>query len=150
MKVHSVLPCVLLAASILATDLYAQDQASSGTSVKVPANKIEFVHTGVVREGKEILLGPAYGDYKTGKHGSFVRFPGGYVSKLHFHTSDYYAVIVEGTLSNPLRNEKDAPLPPGSYYYQKGGEAHYTKCISKEDCLIFIISDGKWDTKVTD
>jgi hypothetical protein len=51
-------------------------------------------------------------------------------------------------MSNPEKGEKDSPLPVGSYWYQKGGEPHYTNCLSKEDCIIFLVSDGKFDAQV--
>ena len=68
--------------------------------------------------------------------------------KAGVHTSDYYVVVVKGVMSNPEKGEKDSPLPVGSYWYQKGGEPHYTKCLSKEDCIIFLASDGKFDAQV--
>jgi len=75
-------------------------------------------------------------------------FPAGFVSLEHSHTYDYYAVVIKGTIANPLEGEKDLPLPPGSYWYQQGGEPHWTKCISKVPCTIFLVSDGRWDAQV--
>ncbi len=46
----------------------------------------------------------------------------GFHSLLRSHINDYYAVVIKGIMSNPERGEKDSPLPPGSYWYQKGGE----------------------------
>jgi len=40
-------------------------------------------------------------------------------------------------MSNPEKGEKDSPLPVGSYWYQKGGEPHYTNCLSKEIASFF-------------
>jgi hypothetical protein len=117
-------------------------------TVKVPADRIQFVHSGIKQHGGEILLGPAYGDIKTGKHGTFLHFPGNWASLLHSHTYDYYAVVVKGVMANPEKGEEDEPLPAGSYWYQKGGEPHTTKCISKEECIAFLVSNGKFDAQV--
>ena len=126
----------------------AQELAATGTTVKVPADQIKFVTSGIRQHGGEIFLGRAFGDIQNGKHGTFLKFTPGFHSLLHSHTSDYYAVVVKGVISNPEKGEKDSPLPVGSYWYQKGGEPHYTNCLSKEDCIIFLVSDGKFDAQV--
>jgi hypothetical protein len=61
--------------------------------------------------------------------------PAGFVSPVHTHTEDYYAVVVEGV----------GPLPVGSYWFQRGEEAHVTQCLSETDCLFFIVQPGKFD-----
>ncbi|MFT3696434.1 MAG: DUF4437 domain-containing protein [Kofleriaceae bacterium] len=133
---------------LIALSLFTATAGADSKSVKVPADKVKLVSSGIKQHGGEILVGPAYGDIKNGKHGSFLHFPGNWSSLLHSHTSDYYAVVIKGTIANPLKGEADVALPPGSYWYQKGGEPHTTKCISKEDCLVFLVSDGKFDAQV--
>jgi len=124
-----------------------QEQAAAGTTIKVSAGRIKFVTSGIRQHGGEIFLGPAFGDVQTGKHGTFMKFTPGFRSLLHSHTFDYYAVVIKGVISNPEKGEKDSPLPVGSYWYQKGGEPHYTNCLSKEECVIFLVSDGKFDAQ---
>lgn len=150
MKSRAITICSLLLSATLwlSPDGKAADQTQHQQSVKIPASQIHRDHSGIVQHGGEILLGPAYGDMKTGRHGSFMFFPAGFVSLKHSHTYDYYAVVIKGTIANPLEGEKDLPLPPGSYWYQKGGEPHWTKCISKVPCTIFLVSDGLWDAQV--
>lgn len=36
---------------------------------------------------------PAYGDLRSGRHGTFVRMPAGFKSPVHTHTEDYFAVF---------------------------------------------------------
>ena len=36
----------------------------------------------------------------------------------------------------------------GSYWYQKGGEAHVTKCLAGHECLFFISQDSHFDVIV--
>ena len=140
---------VLVTAALLglAGATSAQPPAAAGTTVKVPADQIKFVTSGIRQHGGEIFLGPAFGDVRNGRHGTFMKFTPGFRSLLHSHTFDYYAVVVKGVMSNPEKGEKDSPLPVGSYWYQKGGEPHYTNCLSKEECLIFLVSDGKFDAQ---
>ena len=116
-----------------------------GPSISVPASEINFISTGVKTEKGELLAGPAYGDLQNGRHGTFVRMPAGFKSPVHTHTEDYYAVVVEGVGANHAPDGEAAPLPPGSYWFQRGEEAHVTECLSETDCLFFIVQPGKFD-----
>jgi hypothetical protein len=40
---------------------------------------------------------------------------------------------------------QDILLPAGSYFFQKAGEAHITKCVSENECIIFLSQPGKYD-----
>jgi len=107
-------------------------------SVSTPVTELEFGPTGV-SDGVhgELSAAPAYGD--------LVKMPAGYVSPTHEHTEDYWAVVVSGVMVNKKPDSPDVPLPVGSYYFQKGGEPHVTKCISPNECLFFMSQDGKFD-----
>ena len=77
-----------------------------------------------------------------GAHSDFVKIPGGFSSPLHVHTEDCYAVVVSGVINNGMEGTQDIPLPPGSYWSQKGGEKHMTKCLSATEC-VFLLGAGK-------
>jgi len=113
--------------------------------VSTPASDVKFVGTGVKVGALELKAGPAYGNLGTGKHGTFVLMPAGFVSPVHTHTEDYYAVVIKGVGANGVPGATDVPLPAGSYWFQRGEEPHVTKCLSKEDCLFFINQPGKFD-----
>jgi hypothetical protein len=119
-----------------------------GPSVSIRASEIEFVKTGVKTEKGELMAGPAYGDLQNGRHGTFVRMPAGFTSPVHTHTEDYYAVVVEGIGANHPPEGEATPLPVGSYWFQRGEEAHVTQCLSREDCLFFIVQPGKFDYEI--
>jgi hypothetical protein len=123
----------------------ASHPAHEGPSVSIPVDGIKFIHTGVKTAKGELLAGPAYGDLQHGRHGTFVRMPHGFISPVHTHTEDYYAVVLKGVGANQLPGGKVIPLPVGSYWFQKGEEAHVTQCLSKEDCLFFLVQPGKFD-----
>ncbi len=76
---------------------------------------------------------------QNGRHGTFVRMPAGFKSPVHTHTEDYFAAVVEGVGSNHPVDAEAAPLPTGSYWFQRGEEAHVT------ECLFFIVQPGKFD-----
>jgi hypothetical protein len=134
-----------LAAVTFAAGPASAQSTHEGPSVSIPAGDIKFNPTGVKNKGLELQAGGAYGNMATGKHGSFVKMPASYASVPHIHTEDYYAVVVKGVMANHAPDTKDVALPVGSYWFQKGGENHVTKCISKEDCVFFIVQPGPFD-----
>jgi hypothetical protein len=120
--------------------------AGAGTpSVSTPVTELKYGPTGV-SDGVhgELNAAPAYGDLAHGAHGTFIKMPAGFVSKVHIHTGDY-CVVVSGVAVNGLPGSVDVPLPVGSYWFQKGGEHHVTKCISPNECIFFISQNEKFD-----
>jgi hypothetical protein len=115
-------------------------------SISTPVSELKYGPTGI-SDGVhgELQASPAYGDLAHGPHGTFIRMPAGYVSKVHTHSEDYWAVVVAGAMVNKKPDAPDVPLPVGSYYFQKGGEPHVTKCISPEGCVFFVSQSGKFD-----
>jgi len=93
----------------------------------------------------ELQAAPAYGGLGHGPHGTFIKMPAGYVSPTHAHTDDYWPVVVSGAMVNNKPDGADVPLPAGSYYFQKGGEPHVTKCLSPNGCIFFASQNGKFD-----
>ena len=116
------------------------------SSVSTPVTELDYGPTGL-SDGMhgELAAAPAYGDLANGPHGTFIKMPAGYVSPTHTHTEDYWAVVVSGVMVNKTPEGADVPLPVGSYFLQKGGEPHVTKCISPTECIFFINQDGKFD-----
>ena len=116
------------------------------SSVSRPVTELKYGPTGI-KDGVhgELQAAPAYGDLAQGPHGTFIKMPAGYVSHTHTHSEDYWAVVVSGVMVNKKPDGEDVALPVGSYYFQKGGESHVTKCISPTECLFFVSQDGKFD-----
>ena len=71
--------------------------------------------------------------------------PAGFVSPVHTHTEDYWGVVISGVAVNGTPGSQDVQLPVGSYWFQKGGERHVTRCISPNECIFFISQHGKFD-----
>jgi hypothetical protein len=138
---------IMFSAAVLAClPWVVQADPSGQSSVSTPVTQIQYGPTGV-SDGVhgELLAGPAYGDLTRGPHGTFVRMPPGFVSPVHIHTEDYWGVVISGVAANGLPGAKDVPLPVGSYWFQRGGEAHVTKCLSPSECVFFISQNGKFD-----
>ena len=116
------------------------------SSVSTPVTQLKYGPTGV-SDGVhgELNAAAAYGDLARGAHGTFIKMPAGFVSPVHTHTEDYWGVVISGVAANGIPGSKDIPLPVGSYWFQKGGEAHVTKCLSPNECIFFISQNGKFD-----
>ena len=137
------------ALALLAMAAPAQTQVQQETeisSISRPVTELAYGPTGL-SDGVhgELYAAPAYGDLAHGPHGTFIRMPAGYVSPIHTHTDDYWAVVVSGIMVNKKPDGADVPLPVGSYFLQKGGEPHVTKCIAPNECIFFVSQNGKFD-----
>jgi hypothetical protein len=120
--------------------------AAGGASINTPVTDLKFGPTGVT-DGVhgELYAAAAYGDLAHGAHGTFIKMPAGFVSKVHTHTEDYWGVVISGVAVNERPGTPGAALPVGSYWFQKGGERHVTKCIAPTECIFFISQAGKFD-----
>lgn len=134
--------------SVLATTVVAsQDSVLGGPSINIPVTKLKYFDTGI---GKESGVGtlraaPGHGDLQHGAHSTIIKMPAGFVSRVHTHTGEYWAVVISGVGVNGTPGSTDVPLPAGSYWSQKGGEPHVTKCISSNECIFFISQSVKFD-----
>ncbi len=118
------------------------DQPSTST----PVTQLHYGATGVTDGAHgELNAAAAFGDLAHGQHGTFIKMPAGFVSPLHTHTEDYWGVVISGVAVNGKPGSADVQLPVGSYWFQKGGEPHITKCISPNECIFFINQNGKFD-----
>src|SRR5215470_8735084 len=88
------------------------------------------------------------GDPKTGPVAMLLMIPKG-ISPTHWHTSEYYALTVEGTTKHWLAgHEAEAKEnPPGTFWYQPGGDAstaHGDACVSN-NCVLYVYMPGAFD-----
>ncbi len=141
---------VLSAAILAVLSTAAIGAAPDQPSVSTPVTALKYGPTGV-SDGVhgELNAAAAYGDLAHGEHGTFIKMPAGFVSPLHIHTSDYWGVVISGVAVNGKPGNTDIQLPVGSYWFQKGGEPHITKCISPNECIFFISQNAKFDYLLT-
>ncbi len=133
------------ATALATTEANSPKPAHEGPSVSIPAAKIVFNGSGLKTSAGEVFVGQGYGNFSTGRHGTFMRLPSGFVTPNHTHTEDYYAVVLKGIVVNTQTGGKEVHLPVGSYFFQRGEEDHVTKCVSKTDCLVFNVQLDKFD-----
>ena len=146
MSTHRLIPTALAAVIAVMTTVAAADHLTVSASRNVPVTTLKYGPTGVSDGAHgELLAAAAYGDLAHGPHGTFIRMPAGFVSPVHKHTEDYWGVVIAGVAANGLPGSQDVPLPVGSYWFQQGGEAHVTKCLSPNECVFFISQRGGFD-----
>ena len=133
-------------AAIAAISTAALASPEGSPSVSTPVTQLSYGATGV-SDGVhgELNAAPAYGDLAHGAHGTFIKMPAGFVSPVLIHTEDYWGVVISGVAVNGVPGSQDVQLPVGSYWFQKGGERHVTKCVSPNECIFFISQRGKFD-----
>jgi hypothetical protein len=83
--------------------------------------------------------------------GLLLKFPPGFKPGPHTHTSDDYAVILQGNVHNfaaPGTDEGPA-VTQGGHWFQPGGQPHDNECeaSSKDGCLVYVVLPNGFDFK---
>ena len=117
--------------------------ATADSSVNLPVTQLHFY-----QDKWGLTVAKAWGDPAKGPHSNYIRLTAGYRSPVHTHSSSYYGVVITGVVANIPPGESDRPLPPGSYWFQKGKEPHITACLSQTECVIFVTSAGPFDLTI--
>lgn len=114
--------------------------------VLVPAGAAKFAPLDPKNPGG-IQMAVLSGDPKTGPAAFELKLPKG-PAPIHWHSSDYYAVTLDGNTRHWLPGkEADARSnPPGTFWFQPGGATgpHGDECLS-DSCTVFIFMPGKFD-----
>lgn len=109
--------------------------------------QVDLQYTPLAPEGEGPEMAVVWGNPQEGPSGFFLRIPSGAKAGVHNHTAAYHAVVVSGPHKHWLAGgaKKAKPLEAGSYWFQPGGQAHDDECTSAIPCVLFIISEGKFD-----
>jgi hypothetical protein len=117
--------------------------------VLVPAGQAKFGPLDPTNP-KGAQFGVISGDPKVGPVAGLLKLPKG-AAPVHWHSSDYYAVTVEGTTRHWLPGKESDPTAkgsgPGQAWFQPGGSAataHGDECLT-DSCLVFVVMNGKFD-----
>ena len=93
----------------------------------------------------DVSMAVLWGDPAKGPHGAFHKFKAGFNAGLHSHSSDMRLAVVSGTVIAAAEGGPEKRLPAGSYEFQPHGLKHVTKCDPASECVIFVVSSGKFD-----
>ena len=103
-------------------------------------------------EGAPIQFATVSGKTFEQAHVTYGKFPAGFITPKHIHSHSYQAVVISGTMINPMSTDKGEPveMPPGSYWYVPGGQEHITGCISEEPCIFHMYQQVAFDFTSTE
>lgn len=76
--------------------------------------------------------------------GALVKLPAAFTGTIRSSGASLRAVVVQGraTYGASADGAGDKPLDPGSYFSSKGELAHRVSCGPKEDCIVYVRTEG--------
>jgi quercetin dioxygenase-like cupin family protein len=138
----------LLAQGTEAGKAKATHKGSAKKAVVWPAADLKWEPTAGAPPGvMEVRL---WGDPTKGAFGAIEKFPAGFSSPLHTHSSDLKAVIISGTLIHGPEGKPEVRLSAGSYLFEPSTYRHTTACDKASECVFFLEGNGKFDLKVVE
>jgi quercetin dioxygenase-like cupin family protein len=139
---------IVLAAALLGPAAHAEDakapahKAGSRAVVATTPDELKWVGNPA---NANVSMAVLWGDPAKGPHGAFHRFKAGTDIGLHSHSSDMRLAVISGTMIAGGEGQPEKKLPPGSYEFQPHGVKHVTKCDPASDCVVFVVTSGKFD-----
>lgn len=94
--------------------------------------------------GNGVTAAPVSGDMEKGASRFFLKYPVGFVTPKHHHSTDHYVMVVSGTITLTVEG-KEHKLGPGAYFALTNKASHTAKVEGNEDAVFFIQADGPWD-----
>src|SRR3954469_15939243 len=140
-----------VAAVISAAAFGAGVAVAKGAAAKAPelSQLKDATWTPLMKEGPLPATAPISGDGAKGAHESYLKLPAGFESPPHAHSSDYWAVLVQGKMTHWAANggsEKDAKqLGVGDLTYMPAKLEHISKCYPGAECVMVVMQKGKFD-----
>jgi anti-sigma factor ChrR (cupin superfamily) len=136
--------CVVSASLGAAGGVFA---AKSQAIVITPDSDVKFQSFDPTdKEGKGPQISVVFGDLsKKGPIGYLLKVPAGSASPAHTHTSDDYAVVIKGAMSNFAPGTEDKALGPGATWFQPASVAHVNHCHAGGPCEVFVYMANGFD-----
>jgi hypothetical protein len=94
-------------------------------------------------EGPSIAV--LWGEVQHGPVGLLLRFPAGFATPTHVHSSDYEAVVISGRFSHAAGKDATSALAPGSYWAQRARLPHVNTCSADGPCVVYITAPKGFD-----
>ncbi|HYV47753.1 MAG TPA: DUF4437 domain-containing protein [Myxococcaceae bacterium] len=99
-------------------------------------------------EGKGPQMAVVFGDPKKkgAPLGIIMKFPAGFTPGPHTHSSDDYAVVIQGVLHNFSGTDQGPAIGPGGTWYQPAKQVHDNKCEEGgSGCMAFVYTPTGFD-----
>jgi quercetin dioxygenase-like cupin family protein len=134
--------CLLAASAVLGQSA----MGAAGTPTIRPAADMKWAP--ISPDNPQVMISDLWGDHTKGAYGALIKFPAGWETPLHTHTSDFRIVVISGTFIHTPQGKPASSLTAGSYLFQPGGTyVHATACGKASECMIFTEGNGAFDLK---
>lgn len=123
----------------------ATEASAQKKSVILPAEDIKWVQ---IKGGPPgVMIANLWGNYEKSAFGALIKFPAGFKSPLHTHSSDGRIVVVSGTLIYTPHGGTAKRCGPGSYLFESSVVKHVSEAGDDAPCIFFWEQPGKFDLK---
>jgi len=92
-----------------------------------------------------VMIANLWGNYEKGAFGAFIKFPAGFKTPLHTHSSDGKAVVVSGTLIETPEGGTEKRCGSGSYLSIPSVVKHVSAAGTDAPCIFLWEQPGKFD-----
>lgn len=140
--------CSLLASALCAYIASFSGFALAGetpTTTRTSVDDLEWT-----KVSSDRMVSPVYGNMKTGKHITYIKFAPGLKTAPHIHSNDYVGIVVKGVARHyqPGFPETKTVLPAGSHWAIPANVVHISECLSDSDCIFAIYQEAAFDRKI--
>jgi hypothetical protein len=103
-------------------------------------------------EGNGIFVSLVYGNLESkGPIDFLMKYSAGFAAAPHWHSHDYYAVIVSGRFRHFIdAGDEGEVLTSGATWFQRGNVVHQDVCVGPEDCILSIFWPNGFDVEFVD
>jgi quercetin dioxygenase-like cupin family protein len=108
-------------------------------------NSLESIRFEADSDVKCLLSAVETGNPDTGPSTIILKAPAGCVVPWHFHTAQEQAVVIRGVVKMEMSHSPAMSLGPGGFAVMPGKLPHQFACGGKEECLILVWFDAKYD-----
>lgn len=149
-KVIANVGAIAVAAVCACSSTVAADTAASVDNgiLLQSAAKAKFVSSPGVPECTSFA--PLRGDMSKTASTLMVRMKPGCMVPYHWHTPSEEIVVLQGSPYAQMMGSRPYYLKVGSYSQLPTHHMHRFKCVSKNDCLMFLVADGAFDIHFVD
>ena len=145
MRVSGLCGALLLAARTLGSSEGPAATKPPGGAILIPNHDAKYVPIDPAQPDLA-QIAVLRGDPNSGPNSMLMKMKK-YQGALHYHSSDYELVVVEGRMRHWFEGQVEAQTPelgPGSYWFQPKMQPHADSCLS-DTCVMFITWSGKRD-----
>ena len=123
--------------------------AKGAAKTPVLTTLTEETWTPLMKEGPLPAFSNIEGDATKGAHYAYLKLPAGFTSPAHSHSTDYWAVLVQGKMTHwAVDGGSEAtakPLGVGDLTYMPAKVQHVSKCFPGTECIMAVFQKGKFD-----